>query len=485
MRTVRARTRTFLTASAVVIVVLVGATALLVGQGLAGVAKTQANQQAAHEVDLLGTVGASFPKLTPSVLAHGMSPAVAHLLDEVAARVQHDGLLASIEIWNRSGLVVYSTVAAAEGTRPPKQAGLIAALAGHSVTETHLNEIDGSSGKRTGVLDALKPLISNRGVVYGALEVSLPLKVVDMAAARVQRRGMLIVIGAAALLCLLALPLWLRLARSQANDWIPRRRKTLRAFRAALEQGAVELVYQPQIEPGSRHVHGVEALVRWRRNGKLIAPDEFLAAVESSTLMSRLTDRVLDLALAQLASWQRAEIMVHMSVNLSSTDLADETLPRRIAAKLDLHGVTGDDLTVEVTETAILHDADQARVILGALDQMGIDIALDDFGTGHASISRLHRLPVFSELKIDRSFVSDTQPRSQAYLGAMVAFGRSLGLRVVAEGVEDDETLVDLGALGCDLAQGYLISRPLEPVAMTRWLITHSAGALAYVGSSR
>jgi EAL domain-containing protein (putative c-di-GMP-specific phosphodiesterase class I) len=478
MKTARARTRTFLTASAVVVVVLVAATALLVGQGLASVARTQADHQAAHEVDLLGTVGASFPNLTPSVLAHGLSPTAAHLLDEVATRVQHDGLLASIEIWNRSGLVVYSTVAAAEGTRPPKQAELVAALAGHSVTGTHLNEIDGS-GERTGVLDALKPLISDRGVVYGALEVSLPLKAVDTAAARVQRRGVLIVIGAAALLCLLALPLWLRVARSQADDWIPRRRKTLRAFRAALEQGAVELVYQPQVEPDSRRVAGVEALVRWRRNGKLVPPDEFLAAVESSALMSRLTDRVFDLALAQIALWQRAEIMVRVSVNLSATDLADGTLPRRIAAKLDLHGVTGDHLTVEVTETAILQDAGQARVILGALDQMGIDIALDDFGTGHASISRLHQLPVFSELKIDRSFASDTQPRSKNYLGAMVAFGRSLGLRVVAEGVDDDETLANLAALDCDLAQGYLISRPLEPIAMTRWLTTHSTGQAA------
>jgi FOG: EAL domain len=168
--------------------------------------------------------------------------------------------------------------------------------------------------------------------------------------------------------------------------------------------------------------------------------------------------------------------VIRVSVNLSATDLADDTLPQRVAAKLDLHGVMGQNLTVEVTETAILEDVEQARLVLTALDQMGIDIAVDDFGTGHASISRLHGLPV-SEVKIDRSFVSDTQQRSRTYMSAMVGFGRSLGLRVVAEGVEDLETLAILTTLNCDLAQGYFISRPLEPAAMTRWLTTADPAA--------
>ena len=371
MRTARARTRTFLAASAVVMLLLIGATALVVGRSMASITRTQSAQQAANAVDLLGTVGADFPNLTPSALAHGLSPAAAQQLDVVAKRVQHDGLLANIEIWDRSGRIVCSSVQAAEGTRPAKQAELAAALAGHSVTQTHKSELDPSSGQRTGVLDALQPLVSNRGVVYGVLEVSLPLKAVDAATARARDRGVLFVLGGAALLCLLMLPLWVRLARSQANDWIPGRRRTLRAVREALEHGAIELVYQPQIEPGSRRVDGVEALVRWRQNGELVGPDRFLAAVESSALMPRLTDRVLDLALAQLASWRRAGIVIRVSVNLSSTDLADKTLPQRIAAKLDLHGVTGQDVTVEVTETAILEDLEQARPVLSAIAQMG------------------------------------------------------------------------------------------------------------------
>jgi EAL domain-containing protein (putative c-di-GMP-specific phosphodiesterase class I) len=471
--TVRARTRTFLGATAVVMLLLIAVTSMLVGSGMAAISRTQSARQAAQAVDLLGIVGASFPNLTPFVLAHGLSPADAHRLDVVTTRVQRDGLLADIEIWDRGGRIVYSNLPAVEGTRPPKQPELIAALAGHSVTETHPTELDPASGKRTGVLDALRPLISDQGAVYGALEVDLPLTSVETTAAGAQRRGILFVIGGGVLMCVLLAPLWVRLMRSLAADWIPGRRKTLRAVREALEHGTIELVYQPQIEPGGRRVVGVEALVRWRRSGQLVGPDRFMAAVEGSALMPRLTDRVLDLAFAQIAIWRRASIVVRVSVNLSSTDLADRTVPHRIAAGLDRYGITGEGLTVEVTETAILDDLDRAAEVLSVIDQMGIDIALDDFGTGHSSIARLHGLPVFSELKIDRSFVSDTQERSRTYLKAIVAFGQSLGLRIVAEGVEDEETLVNLANLDCDLAQGYLISRPLEPAAMTHWLLTH------------
>jgi EAL domain-containing protein (putative c-di-GMP-specific phosphodiesterase class I) len=473
MGTARARTRTFLGATAVVMLLLIAVTAMLVGGGMAGMTRTQSARQAAQAVDLLSTVGADFPNLTPVVLARGLAPAEARRLDVVTTRVQRDGLLANIEIWDRSGRIVYSNLPTVEGTRPPQQPELTAALAGHSVTQTHNNELDPSSGRRTGVLDALTPLISDQGVVYGALEVDLPLASVEATASRTQRRGVLFVIGGGALLCVLMAPLWVRLLRSLAADWIPGRRQTLRAVRQALEHGTIELVYQPQIEPDGRRVVGVEALVRWRRNGQLVGPDRFLAAVEGSALMPRLTDRVLDLACAQLATWQRSNIMIRVSVNLSSTDLADRTLPHRIATKLDLYGITGHGLTIEVTETAILEDIDRADEVLRVIAQMGIDIALDDFGTGHSSIARLHGLSVFSELKIDRSFVSDTQERSRTYLKAMVAFGQSLGLRVVAEGVEDEETLLNLAELDCDLAQGYLISRPLEPAAMTHWLLPH------------
>lgn len=420
-------------------------------------------------MELLVTIGSELPNLSRTAIAAGLGRAADHKLDLAVARGQHEGLLASLVIWDRTGRIVYSSRDQSAGTRPPKEPELAAALAGQTITRADARELDPSTGKPTGVLDAFDPLTDTAGAVYGAMEVSLPLAPIEGAAVRSRDRTVELIVGVAVVVWLLFMPLWVRLARSQADDWIPGRRRTLRRVRRALERAEIELVYQPQVEPRGRRVDAVEALVRWRRNGVLLGPSEFLPAVESSALMARLTDRVLDLALTQLARWRRAGIVTRVSVNLSATDLADTSLPQRIAAKLDLHAVLGQSLTVEVTETAILEDAAQARLVLTALDQMGIDIAVDDFGTGHASISRLHRLPV-SEVKIDRSFVSDTREHSRTYLSAIVGFSRSLGLRVVAEGVEDDETLALLTTLKCDLAQGYLISRPLEPAAMTRWL---------------
>jgi EAL domain-containing protein (putative c-di-GMP-specific phosphodiesterase class I) len=473
MWTAGARARTLLVASMTAIMIMIAVTALLVAQGAAGTTRTAADARATHGLALLVTIAADLPGLTPSGVASAQLPAAGDPgLDAAVQRGRREGLLDDLVIWDRSGRVVYSSVERSEGTRPPKDGALLAALAGRAVTRENPHEVDPISGKPTGVLEALEPLFDKRGAVYGAMEAQLSLMPINAAATTSLRRNVLFVVGGAALVGLLLLPLWIRLARSQVRDWVPGRRRTVRAVREALDRGEIELVFQPQIEPESRRVDGVEALVRWRRNGELVAPDQFLPAVESSALMPRLTDRVLDLALAQLATWRRAGIAVRVSVNLSATDLADRTLPQRIATKLEVHRVMGENLTVEVTETAVFEDAEQARLVLTALDEMGIDIALDDFGTGHGSISRLHGLGVFAEVKIDRSFVSDTRQRSRTYLMAMVGFGLSLGLRVVAEGVEDPETLAILTALNCDLAQGYLISRPLEPAAMTVWLTT-------------
>jgi EAL domain-containing protein (putative c-di-GMP-specific phosphodiesterase class I) len=448
---------------------------------MGAITKSDAHLRAAHGVDLLVTVGARLPKLGRASIADTLSPSEIRRLDSAVNSGQHDRLLANLAIWDRSGRVLYSSGDVSEGTRPPTNPELLRALAGKTFTEIHPKEFDLSSGKSTGVLDAFEPLIDERGV-YGAVEVSLPLQPIEAAATGSQTRGMLFVLAGGLLVWLLLLPLSLRLARSQARDWIPGRRRTLRAFRQALANGHIVLAYQPQVDPSTGRIEAVEALVRWERQGELVAPARFLPAVETSSLMAQLTDRVLELALSQNAAWRSSGIAVRMSVNLSATDLADTTLPQRIATKLDAHGVMGQNLTLEVTETAILEDATQAHAVLTALDQMGMDIAVDDFGTGHASISRLHGLPV-TEVKIDRSFVSDTGARSRSYLTAMVGFGQSLGLRVVAEGVEDAETLAILDTLGCDLAQGYLISRPIDAAAMTTLLGT-AASAAPLSGSS-
>ena len=471
MKTARARTWLFLAGAVTFMAAMSIGVAVLVAGSVAGVSKADADTRALSGVDLLANIGTDIPNLEPAVTVGGLSSQVAGKLDRAVAIGQREGLLANLMVWNRVGRIVYSSADTSEGTRPPKEARLVTALAGRSVTQTHGHELDPTSGKTTGVLDAFEPLIDTQGHTYGAMEVSLPLKPIEAAARRDQDRILRVFIGGAIVVMVLLLPLAFRLARSQANEWIPHRRRTLRAVRRGLDNHEIELIYQPQVEPGSRRVEAVEALVRWRRNGQLVGPERFLAAVESSKLMGRLTDRVLDLALSQLAAWRNAGTVTRMSVNLSANDLGDTRLAERIAGKLEEHGVMGQSLTVEVTETALLDDTEQARRMLTLIDRMGIAIAVDDFGTGHASISRLHGLPV-SEIKIDRSFVSNTQEHSRTYLSAMVVFGRSLGLRVVAEGVEDPETLALLTTLNCDLAQGYFISHPLEPAGMTHWLET-------------
>jgi EAL domain-containing protein (putative c-di-GMP-specific phosphodiesterase class I) len=468
MSTVRARTTTFLVLSALAVGGLIVIGLALEAHSAGGDAAASAELRAGQSVKILVTIGAKFPALTERALADGLPDADG---DRLAAAVEDGrtlGLLSDLVVWDRTGHVAY-TSSKLRTTKPG--AGVWSALDGRPGTSTQAGELDPTTGRQTGLVDTIEPLVDATGRIYGAIQADVPLAPMASAATQAHHRSQLLIVAGAAGLWLLLLPLWVRLARSQAKDWIPGRRRLLRAFRRALDRDAIELVYQAQIDPSSRRVHGVEALVRWRRNGQLCAPDQFLPAVESSPLMARLTDRVLDLALAQQARWRAAGIVIRMSVNLSGTDLADDALPQRIADKLDSHGVMGQDLTVEVTETMLVADDHQARLVLTALDRMGIDIAIDDFGTGHASISRLHSFPV-SELKIDRSFVSDTGLHSRKYLAAMVGFGRGLGLRVVAEGVEDDETLVTLATLECDVAQGYLISRPLERAPMTQWLTT-------------
>jgi EAL domain-containing protein (putative c-di-GMP-specific phosphodiesterase class I) len=468
MRDVGQRTRIFVVSSAAALLLAVAICTAVLTSSAGDFASRHADLRARLGVDLLVIVGPEMPDLSPARVAAGLAPGDDAELDRAVAHGQADGVLSSLMIWDRSGRIVYSSEA-----RPPRTGALdpdiAAALHGGDVIRRHPSEMDFASHARTGVLDAFEPLRDGRGRVYGAVEIGLPLRPIAADAARVRARLVLFLLGGATLLWLVLLPFTIRAARAAAHQWIPGRRRTLRAFRRALTRGEIELAYQPQIDPGTGVVHGVEALVRWRRDGRVEPPDSFLPIVEDSSLMAPMTDRIVDLALAQLAAWNRAGHTVRMSVNLSARDLADETLPARIAAALARHEVVGAKVTTEVTETAILEDPARARRILDEITALGVEIAVDDFGTGHASISRLHQLPV-TEVKVDRSFVSNPDQRSRAYLEAIAGFGRKLGLRVVAEGVEDAETLAFLVACGCDLAQGYHISRPLDSEQMNDWL---------------
>jgi diguanylate cyclase (GGDEF)-like protein len=260
---------------------------------------------------------------------------------------------------------------------------------------------------------------------------------------------------------------------SSDNDPYSARRLSLIGDLArALDEGGLQLHYQPQAEPGSGRVTGVEALVRWRHAvwGN-IPPDEFIPLAEQTGLIRPLTRFVLQTAVRQCAEWRAAGTPVQIAVNISMRNLLEGELADAVARLLVQEQLPPGLLKLEVTESAIVADPTHAVVALERLVELGISISVDDFGTGYSSLTRLRRLPVH-EVKIDRTFVRNLADSSAdlAIVRAVISLGHDLGLTVVAEGVEDERTWRLLGELGCDLLQGYLLSRPMPADDMTRWL---------------
>ena len=247
------------------------------------------------------------------------------------------------------------------------------------------------------------------------------------------------------------------------------RRRTARAIQGAIERGEFELHFQPQLEIETGQPIAAEALLRWRRRGELLLPADFLPDAEASAAIGPLTDHVLDLALAQAGRWRRAGRSIGMSVNLSAANLRDPTLAARVKDVLEEHEVAPSTITLEVTETAVLEDPEQARGVLDAISDLGVSLSVDDFGTGYSSLLWLRLFPV-NEVKIDRTFVAQMDTDGRAYVSGVIRLAHDLGLVVVAEGVENTATLKTLQELGCDIAQGFLFAKPAPAQALESWL---------------
>jgi EAL domain-containing protein (putative c-di-GMP-specific phosphodiesterase class I) len=229
--------------------------------------------------------------------------------------------------------------------------------------------------------------------------------------------------------------------------------------------------YQPKCTPLGE-VTGAEALIRWQHpQYGLLNPDAFVQMAENHSLMPVLTRHVLHSALAQCREWRVFDEHAAVAVNLSATSLLDENLVEDIVAALDQAGVPATALVLEITETMLMADPERSRRTLHALRGHGIRLAVDDYGTGHCSLAYLRDLPVH-ELKLDRSFVRDiaTEPRAAAIVRSTINLAHSLGLVLVAEGVEDAEAAQLLHSMGCDLAQGYYFGRPAPPVSQLSML---------------
>ena len=243
-------------------------------------------------------------------------------------------------------------------------------------------------------------------------------------------------------------------------------------LRSAVAGPEISVWYQPQLDLRTGEVLAVEALVRWDhpRLGMLM-PGSFVRIAEQSNLIKPLTGRVLQIVTDQVADWRRLGLDTRVAVNISPQVLVDRTFTQQVVAALRDAAVSPSCLKLEVTESALMSDPVTARTVLRELDALGVEISIDDFGTGYSSLAYLADLPV-SEVKIDRSFVSRmaTGSSERIIVHSTIDLARHLGLRAVAEGVEDRSLLPELEALGCGAAQGHAISRPLATADATRWL---------------
>ncbi|HEU5163227.1 MAG TPA: EAL domain-containing protein, partial [Thermoanaerobaculia bacterium] len=243
-------------------------------------------------------------------------------------------------------------------------------------------------------------------------------------------------------------------------------------LRQALENGELELYYQPKIHLRTGLMTRVEALVRWNHPERgLVQPDAFIPAAEKSGLIRNLTEWVIHAALEQSQKWQDQMLPIHVAVNLSAKVLQEHLLPQIIANALEKWRVPPQSLKIEITESSIMADPQHAFAILSLLQSLGVRLSLDDFGTGYSSLMHLRQLPV-DEIKIDKSFVMGmaTSAGDAAIVRATIDLGHNLGMQVVAEGVDNEWTCKILTELGCDLAQGYYLSPPLPAPQLVDWL---------------
>ncbi len=259
---------------------------------------------------------------------------------------------------------------------------------------------------------------------------------------------------------------------SERDQYSPRRLALIGELRRAIESDELMLHFQPKAVLRTGEVIGVEALLRWQHpQHGLLSPDEFVPLAEHTGLIRGLTQWVLRSALQQCAAWQHAGLDLTVAVNISVRNLLDPDLPDDIARLLDRTGVPAGMLVLEITESSVMADPARTIGVLQRLAGMGVGVSVDDFGTGYSSLSYLSRLPV-DEIKIDKSFVQGMlrDRNDSVIVETIVDLGASLGLRVVAEGVEDEATWDRLAGLGCAVAQGYFLSRPVAAAALTRWL---------------
>jgi EAL domain-containing protein (putative c-di-GMP-specific phosphodiesterase class I) len=242
-------------------------------------------------------------------------------------------------------------------------------------------------------------------------------------------------------------------------------------LRRAISDGELRLYYQPKATIDGR-VREVEALVRWQHPTRgLLAPDAFLSLAEETSVIRPMTAWVLNEAARQCAIWHRSGLELRVAVNVSARNLTDDDLPAAVLRAVTAAGISVADLQIEITETAVFSDPAKAEAIVGRLHGIGVSVAIDDFGAGYTSLAMLQTLPI-DTLKIDRRFITHLidNPVDQAVVRNVVQLARDLGMASIAEGVTSPHVWAMLADFGCDEIQGYVLTPPLPPEELVRWL---------------
>jgi diguanylate cyclase (GGDEF)-like protein len=246
-------------------------------------------------------------------------------------------------------------------------------------------------------------------------------------------------------------------------------------LRKAVDGSELTLMYQPKVSLAGGQEHHVEALVRWNHPLRgVVPPIDFIPFAEQTGYIRAITQWVLARAIEQCATWRAEGLPINVSINLSARDVMDDTLPDRVVALLQVYGCAAKWIVLELTESAILDDPGHAVENLRRLSALGCRLSIDDYGTGYSSLAYLRRLPL-DELKIDKSFVMEMvrDASDHVIVRSTIDLAHNMGLAVVAEGVEDEATLERLRALGCDMVQGYFMSRPLAADLVVSWMNDH------------
>ena len=258
----------------------------------------------------------------------------------------------------------------------------------------------------------------------------------------------------------------------ELDEYSEHRLTLMGELRRSIDGGDLVLWYQPKLDAGSERVNSVEVLVRWihHKHG-MIFPDEFISLAERTGMIKNLTLWVLEHALKETSEWRKQGLELNVAVNLSTRNLLDPEFPRVVEELLQAYDYPASALKLEITETSIMADPEFALQIVQRIADMGVTISIDDFGTGYSSLAYIKRLPV-SELKIDRTFVKDMlhDENDAAIVHATIELAHNLGLKVVAEGVENREAMQNLQQQGCDTLQGYFFSKPLPDAEFRQWL---------------